>query len=242
MKVEHRLSTEAWKGYAGFLDQLLTETGAQKICEIGGGANPAIKPEVVGRRGLEYVVLDIAGEELAKAPPVYHKHVADVTKPGTELPAGCDLVFSKMLAEHVGDAPSFHANCLRMLRPGGRAFHFFPTLWAPPFILNWLVPESFSYWLLQKFQKGREREGNKGKFPARYQWCRGPTAAQLRRLESAGFEVERYIGFYGHEGYYQRRPFNLYLPVHRAVAERLRRGGWASLTSFAYAVLRKPAA
>src|ERR1700721_1406514 len=54
-----------------------------------------------------------------------------------------DLVFSKMLCEHLPDARTFHANCLRLLRPGARAVHFFPTLYTLPFVANRLIPEGF---------------------------------------------------------------------------------------------------
>ncbi|HTH48189.1 MAG TPA: methyltransferase domain-containing protein, partial [Candidatus Limnocylindria bacterium] len=230
MKIDYQHTDIAWQGYDAFLRQLILDTGARRICEIGGGANPAIPIDFVQQHGLDYLIVDISAEELAKAPTGYRTQVVDIARAGAAPAADCDLVFSKMLAEHVQDAAAFHQNCFALLRPGGRAFHFFPTLWAPPFVVNLLLPERLSYWILNRVQKGREKSGRMSKFPAYYQWCRGPIQSQLRRLQSVGFEIERYIGFFGHDGYYARFPL---LPkLHRKVTAFCQRNRLAALTSF----------
>ena len=47
-----------------------------------------------------------------------------------------------MLAEHVPDGYRFHSNLFELLKPGGVAFHFMPTLYSPPFVINRLLPET----------------------------------------------------------------------------------------------------
>jgi hypothetical protein len=235
--IEYRLTDEAWDGYKGFLEQLVVERRCSTICEIGGGANPALDQEFVRRHGLDYVIVDVSAEELAKAPAGYRTRVLDVSLAMTGEEGTYDLVFSKMLAEHVADAPMFHRNMCRLLRVVGTAFHFFPTLYSPPFVVNILLPERLTYWILNRIQKGREKSGRNAKFPAFYQWCRGPITQQFRRLESVGFTIRQYIGFFGHPGYYKRVP--ILERMHRAIAAWFQRHPVPLLTSFAYVVLEK---
>src|ERR671933_888293 len=49
------------------------------VCDLGGGANPMLSREERRHLGLAYVVLDIDGDELAKAPPDVEKVQADIT-------------------------------------------------------------------------------------------------------------------------------------------------------------------
>jgi SAM-dependent methyltransferase len=205
------------------------------VCEVGAGANPALDLEYICDRGLRYCIMDVSEEELAKAPDGYHKIVADICRPLVPGLGPFDLVFSKMLAEHIREPEQFHRNVHRLLRPGGVAFHFFPTLYALPFVVNLLLPEVASTLALRLLSP--RDEVRHGKFPAYYRWCRGPTKGVLRKLENVGYIVEEYAGFFGHN-YYRRIP--LMARVHAAVVTRLLRHPLPFLTSYAYAVLRKP--
>lgn len=220
------------------LERMVVDEGRRRIIEIGAGANPFFTIEFVRQHGLDYTLLDISQRELDKAPEGFHKVCADVC--ADRLPDECsgyDFAFSRMLAEHVPDGRRFHGNVYAMLGPGGRAFHFFPTLFAPPFVVNWILPESVSSALLQLLQPGRDPDGNLGKFPARYHWCRGPLASQVKKFESLGFDVIEYAGYYGHDAYYQKVP--PMLAVHRAISRMLKAHPVAALTSFAHVVLEK---
>jgi SAM-dependent methyltransferase len=233
--VSYGFFEEAWTGHAATLRRLIEHCGARSVCEIGGGANPALPLAYAAERGIDYAILDISPAELDKAPAGYRKLAADIA--GDRLPVAdrFDFVFSKMLAEHVASGRAFHRNVFRLLAPGGHAFHFFPTLYAPAFVANRLLPDDVSDLALQAFAP-RDRHRH-GKFPARYSWCRGPTPAQLERLAAVGYEVVSYRGFFGHD-YYRRIP-----PLHwasRRAAAYLCRHPWAPLTSFAFVLLRRP--
>jgi SAM-dependent methyltransferase len=216
---------------------MITHFGFQRIIEIGGGANPTLTPEFVAARGLEYTLLDISQVELDKAPTGYMKVCADICADDF-LPKGqYDFAFSRMLAEHVPSGEKFHRNIHSILRDGGYAFHFFPTLFAPPFVVNALLPEAAAEKLLHVVQPGRERSGNLGKFPARYSWCRGPLRSSIRRFEQLGYEVDEYLGFYGHGAYYQKIP--VLQNAHVRLSAALSRHPIPALTSFAQMVLIK---
>jgi SAM-dependent methyltransferase len=225
---------EAWKGHHAKLSGLVEMHGAKRLCDIGGGANPVLTEKYVAERGLDYTLLDISQEELDKAPPQYHKVRADICRPDTKLGGGFDLAFSKMLAEHVRDGEAFHSNVRDLLRPGGRAFHFYPTLYSPPFVANWLMPERLSSALLDLFAP-RDRVQH-GKFPALYSWCRGPIPSHIRRLEKLGYAIDEFRGFFGH-AYYRR------IPVARQISEAttawLQSHPVPHLTTFAFLVLRR---
>lgn len=175
--------------------------------------------------------MDISATELAKAPDCYEKIVADICS------RQLNFIFSRMLAEHVKDGAAFHGNVYRLLAPGGAAFHFFPTMWAPPFVLNRLLPERLGAAILHFIQSGRERGGRIGKFPAYYSWCRGPTLSQIARLKLLGYSVESYVGFFGHRGYYTKFP--VLLKFHDSIVRWLLAHPKPWLTSFAYLTLAK---
>ena len=182
------------------------DPAVKRICDIGGGANPLIGLGKAKAAGIEeYVVTDIDSEELAKAPDGYTKVHHDASSPWPDGVGSFDLVFSRYVAEHVPDPAAFHRTIFALLRPGGRAMHFFPTLYEPVFVFNKLAPEALTARLLHQAQEGREEGGDHQKFPAHYRWCRGATKSQLRRLQGIGFTVERYVTVFGH-GYFWKAP------------------------------------
>lgn len=209
--------------------------GFTRIVEIGAGANPTLSADFVASRGIEYTLLDISQSELDKAPVGYLKVCADICGDAPLLRRQYDFAFSRMLAEHVPNGEQFHQNIRSLLRDGGYAFHFFPTLFALPFLVNAALPETWAEKLLHLLQPGRERSGKLGKFPARYCWCRGPSRGQIRRFERLGYEVEQYLGFYGHGAYYQKIP--VLRDIHAWLSGVLSRHPVPALTSFAYVVL-----
>jgi SAM-dependent methyltransferase len=220
-----------------YVENLVLTAKAGSVCEIGAGANPALSPEFLARNPIDYLLIDNSREELAKAPDSYAKVHADITSDAFEPPGRYDVVFSLFLSEHISTPEAFHRNVFDLLEPGGTAFHAFSTLYAPPFLLNRLLPERLSERCLELLKPGREPAGNHAKFPAYYRWCEGPTPRQLRRLEQVGFQVEEYVGFFGH-GYFAK------FPRVQAAEDRLARFlckhplPW--LTSYAFVVLHRP--
>jgi len=227
----------AWDGYDQALRRLIERTGAVNVCEVGAGAAPLLSTTAIEDIGLHYTTVDVSVEELKKAPPGYSAVVADVAVPGARLGGKYDLILSRMLAEHIADPLAFHQNIFDALAPGGRAFHFFATFYSPPFVMNRILPERLGEAFVTAVWPSRSRAGSSRKFPALYRWCRGPTERQLSRFEAIGYEVEEYVGFFGHWYY---RPF-LPRALHRDIVNRgLLRLACPVLTSYAYVVLRRP--
>ena len=234
---QYRPSHNASADFEALVRELGSCDGCKHILEVGGGANPFLPLDFVQRHGIEYRVLDISADELAKGPTGYVKLVGDVCDPSLRLPERFDLIFSRMVAEHVRDGEVFHRNIQQLLVPGGVTVHIFPTLYAFPFLINGYFPEWLTSWLLDILQPGiRRKEGRQRKFPAYYSWCRGPSKRQFDRLGRLGYRVERYIGYFGHDGYYRRiKP--LYL-LNQWLSQMLLRHPLPLLTSYAIVVLR----
>lgn len=241
MKIEYYPTTKAYPMYLEKLKGLARKPDVIKVCDIGGGANPLFSKEQVEEYGLDYTVLDISAEELAKAPEKYNKIQADITDSNFSLDGEYDLVISKFLAEHISDAASFHQNIFSLLKDGGYSFHYFPTLYNLPFIANRLLPENLSYPILLFFQPHRVKEGKRGKFPASYNWCFGPTKKNIERFTSLGYSIEEYIGFFGHR-FYQKskilKPLDL---LEQLKMQLLLRYPVPLMTQFAQVMLRKEA-
>lgn len=215
------------------VEGLIARTGARRVCELGAGANPALSLEFVREHQLEFVITDVSSDELSKAPAGYESRVVDLNARHAEVPQGFELAFSREVVEHIREPEVFHRNVFSMLAPGGRAMHHFPTLYGLPFLANRLLPERLTSYLLERLDPARHRGGRHEKFPAFYRWCRGPTRRQVARFRSLGFEVEEYVGFFGH---------SYYAGLENRLAGWLVEHPQPLLTSYGCVVLRKPEA
>ena len=229
-----------WHRAPTFLENEIVRRGLVSVADLGGGANPLLPESFVRAQQLDYTVLDISSQELAKAPAHFNKIQVDVTAPTEEFAskvggAKFDLVFSHMLLEHVNNPLRAHQNIHSVLRPGGIAIHFFPSPNNLPLALNRLIPESISKRLLRIAQPERDVAGTQGKFPAYYAMCGNPSAELREQFEKMGYEVLQHTGFIGH-GYYNR------FPVIRDIEVAMRRvllGSGVALTSAILLILEK---
>ena len=235
-KISYDSSAILWSGYENFVIDIARRNGVRSVAELGGGANPILAKANLWDFAPRRAVFDISAEELDKAEGAVEKNVVDLSKPIKER-YDYDMVFSKMLCEHIADARSFHLNCLNMLRPGGLSVHFFPTLFSIPFVVNRILPEDLSRSILRRLQPGRLENPKLDKFPALYRWCVGPTKRTLRLYRSVGFEIEQWNAGFGHS-YYRR--VALLDAAERAKSRILIRHPVPLFTSFALIVLRKP--
>lgn len=233
-RVNYAITDPCCRSFIDLLDETITASGARFICDLGGGANPALDLEYLRRHRASCALLDISKSELDKAPAGYERIVADIAAPEFRWSgAPFDLVFSRMLAEHVRSGAQFHRNVRALLRPGGYAVHCFPTLYSLPFLVNRLVPEHLADRALRWIQP-RDRFQH-AKFKAYYSWCRGPQQRQLARFERVGFGVAEYRGLFGHPYFEHFGPLARWT---RRRAERDLLRPHPRRTSYAFVVLR----
>jgi SAM-dependent methyltransferase len=141
-----------------------------------------------------------------------------------------------MVFEHIPDVEAAWRNVHKLLKPGGVALAFFPTLYALPVLINHLIPERLSRALLFKLRSERGDNGGDPKFPACYDWCFGSErklAPMLRRAGFSDFVVQPFWGY----GYLDR------IPVLRMIDHSFNRAaaklGIKALTSYAWVLARK---
>jgi hypothetical protein len=195
-----------WALAGSFLTDMIDRHKPGLILEIGSGANPTLGIGDVVQRKLRYVTSDIDRHELLKAAPEYEALCLDLER--GPLPQGligqCDMIFSRMVNEHIRDGRHYHANIRTLLRPEGIAIHCSSTFYALPFVANSLMPADLTSRILNFFNP-RDREQHE-KFRAYYSWCRGPTAKMIRRFGEVGYDVLSYDGYFGHPYYHTRLP------------------------------------
>lgn len=207
-----------------------------RMMEIGGGRGPLLAPHEAHAAGVACTVNDISERELSLGPPDFAKAVFDVAGDiDPSLHGRFDLVISRMVMEHVRDAPRAWANIAALLAPGGVALAFHPTLYAPPFVINHLAPERMTAPLLRLFFSDRH-EGDFPKFPARYELCRADPGIVQPALRAAGFSEVLSAPFWG-DRYFRG------IPGLRAASDALsalaEARDWRLLASYAYTLGRK---
>ena len=138
-----------WNATAAYIKELISSHKLNSILEIGAGANPTISPEYINEFKLNSTISDI---ELQKADHIYNKLIADFSSK-VNISQKFDLVFSRMVGEHISDGETFHKNVYSILNKGGLSFHCFSTLYSFPFIINRFLPDKLSDLLLAKVPK-----------------------------------------------------------------------------------------
>lgn len=232
----------AWDNYEPTILALSQHYGLSRLCEIGGGRDPLFDAGQATRHGLSFTVNDIDAGELALTPPgvatARFDIAGDLSEPEARRGA-YDLMVSRMVFEHVGDVERAWTNIHALLAPGGVALAFFPTLWAPVFALNHVLPEKVSRGIVHALFPTRRDGGGDPKFPAFYDWCRGDPATLTPMLNRAGFRDVHVQRFWGH-GYFDRMPGMKQADhLFNALAARI---GWNFVTTYAFVVVRKDAA
>jgi SAM-dependent methyltransferase len=220
----------AWQNYKSVVLGLQAAFRFKSLMEVGAGRSPILSEREYKNLNAEYTVNDISPAELALAPNWTSKACFDISCPPPSAASSYDLIFSRMVFEHIRDAKAAYNAVYRLLKPGGICLSFFPTLYCLPFVVNYFSPERISHELQQKF----DPRGNP-KFPAYYNWCRS-TAFLKPRLLEVGFREVFVVAFYGHSYY---RVIPILRDINKRWTELARSKDWRPSSSFAYALVQK---
>ena len=224
-------------GYAQHCRQAgRTGDGLVRLLEIGGGRGPLLTPEEAAAAGIALTVNDIDARELSLAPAAFDKAQFNIAGDVEAAWAGrFDLIVSRMVFEHVKDAPRAWANVRALLAPGGVAMAFHPTLYAPPFVVNWLMPEILTARVLRFFFPGRHG-GDYPKFPARYEMCFADPVKVGSLLKRCGFSETLLAPFWGHR-YFRHIP--ILRDADAAFSGLAESRDWRAFCSYAYTIARR---
>jgi SAM-dependent methyltransferase len=225
-----------WDNYTRVIRHLAKSFCARRMLEIGAGRCPLFGIDELRSIDAELTVNDISVDELAHLPPGYRQACFDIAGDVDETQIGTiDLAFSRMVFEHVEDAHKAWSNVHAMLAPGGVALAFVPTLFALPFVTNFLLPDHLGERIAHLLDHARTDE-EQPVFPARYNWCFTLDAPMRRRLAGIGFAEVVIVPFYGHR-YYQRFP--VIRDLHRGFTALARTLDLRLLSTYAYIIVRK---
>lgn len=197
----------AFGTYRDKLSDIIRRFESPSILELGGGRTPSFLLEELPTNLASYTVNDISESELALTGPGYAKACFDATGDVSRFSNQYDVVFSRTLAEHVRSGKLMHENVLKLLKPGGIAFHMIPTLFCVPFVVNKLVPNAVGQGMLRVLNPHRREDhpDYQPVFKAHYSWCYGSRSRMERLLKSVGFSDVKIKTFYGHD-YFRRVP------------------------------------
>ena len=215
-------------GYGDTLKAVVATFPHADVLELGAGRRPSFTLDEMPSSIQSYTVNDISPEELALLPEGYDEACFDVSGDASNFRDHYDVVFSRFLAEHVPDGYAMHRNVHQVLRPGGVAFHLIPTLYAMPFVINKLLPERLTSWVLAKLSP---RRAINPKFPAHYSACYGNPEKMMRMLAKIGYSKIEIRNFYGHF-YYEKIPG--LRNVHRWFSDLAAKRNWVLLSTYAY--------
>lgn len=228
-------SVWAWDNLKHVISHLLAEFETPSILEIGGGRSPFFSHDEVIGLGISYTVNDISKEELDRLPQCYNTLCADIQAPDCDaIVREChyDVIFSRMVFEHLRDAPEAYSNVYRLLKPGGVVVNFFPTLFCLPFTINWLLPEWLTAPILRAMFPQRNPE-EIPKFPAYYSYCYSSEKRFEKLFKDIGYSEYVIFPFYGHD-YYRKIPG--VRNMGRAVTNLAQRYDWRLLTAYAFLI------
>jgi SAM-dependent methyltransferase len=210
--------------------------GLVRLLEIGGGRRPLLTPQQAQAAGITYTVNDISARELELGPREFGRALFDVAGGVDPKEHGRhDLIISRMVMEHVRDAARAWTNMANLLAPGGVALAFHPTLYAPPFVMNWLIPDRLTAPALKFFFSDRH-DGEFPKFPARYDLCIADPGVIEPAVNQAGFREALSAPFWG-DRYF--RHFPGVRTANDSLSALAEARDWRWLASYAYTIGRK---
>lgn len=187
------------------------------VLDIGSGRHPAVPAD---RRpvDVEYVGLDLSGDELVAAgPEAYTQAVeADATVLQGELVDRFDLVISWQVLEHVRDLRQTIENVRLYLRPGGTFVALFSGSWSAFGIVNKVLPHKLGKRIVEPIM--HRKEANTPVFPAYYNQC---YASALERIFTPWGDADIRPLFVGATYFSFARPvMRAYLLYENAIASR----------------------
>ncbi|MGI8663273.1 MAG: hypothetical protein ACR2LQ_08710 [Acidimicrobiales bacterium] len=217
--------------FDSIIDIAISMLDAKTVLEIGSGRRPLMPSRSVA----SYVISDIDEDELRLADTSYSRRLLiDIAgRLDDDSSIDADLLFSRSVLEHVDSGRRAFENTRLLLREGGVAIHFFPTLYSPPFVLNRLLPERLADRVL-RLVAPRDRTAHP-KFPARYSWCRSTKRMEVK-IRALGFTSVTLVPIWEFE-YLERVP--VLGAMARQICALFRRWNMRLFSAYALAVLER---
>lgn len=184
--------------------RIMNSVTDQRIVDVGGGHLCPFARHRQSDKRTQIVAVDILHSQVARNDAVDIGVVGDACR-GIPLRAEtADMIVTRSVMEHLPDTETFVREMSRVLKVGGRAVHVFPSRFAPFAILNQLLPNRLTKWLIDYvFPEWSDECG----FKTHYDNCYYPRVIQL--FEGNGFEIET-----AEYRYYQSIYFKFFVPLY----------------------------
>jgi SAM-dependent methyltransferase len=167
------------------------------VLDVGAGRQWHFEPSLKSRH-MVLIGFDIDSSEMEQNLLLDQKVSGDACASLGVPNQSVDLIMARAVIEHLHDNASFLTNANRALREDGRLIVTFASRHAPFALLNQLLPQRISEWLLSHLVPGTS--GLLG-FKAFYD--RASYREFKRLLVSSGFEVERAYASFFSAGYFR---------------------------------------
>jgi SAM-dependent methyltransferase len=175
----------------------LLERRPRYVLDVGAGRHWPFAPSLKGR-DMVLIGFDIDMTEMDQNTLLDRKICGDACKTLGVPDNSIDLIMARAVVEHLHDTASFLKNANRALRNDGHLIVTFASRHAPFAILNRLLPQRVSQWLLLQLVPGSS--GILG-FKAYYD--RASFREFRQSLSEASFEVESEYASYFSSGYFR---------------------------------------
>jgi SAM-dependent methyltransferase len=167
------------------------------VLDVGAGRQWHFEPSLK-TRGMVLIGFDIDSSEMAQNLLLDQKVSGDACASLGVPDQSVDLIMARAVIEHLHDNGAFLVNANRALREDGRLIVTFASKHAPFALLNQILPQRVSEWLLSRLVPGTS--GLLG-FKAFYD--RATYREFKRLLVNSGFEVESAYASFFSAGYFR---------------------------------------
>ncbi|WP_155948759.1 bifunctional 2-polyprenyl-6-hydroxyphenol methylase/3-demethylubiquinol 3-O-methyltransferase UbiG [Mycobacterium sp. URHB0044] len=174
----------------------LLQREPKTVLDVGAGKQWHFSPSLKGR-GMNLIGFDIDDAEMEENALLDQKICGDACKSLGVPDQSVDLIMGRAVIEHLHDTASFLTSANRALREDGHLIVTFASRYAPFAILNRILPQRVSSWLLFHLVPGSSGVLGFDAFYDRAGFCEFKQA-----LTDAGFEIEEEYASYFSASYY----------------------------------------
>jgi SAM-dependent methyltransferase len=180
----------------------LLQLEPKTVLDVGAGKQWHFIPSLKGWN-MNLIGFDLDQAEMAENALLDHKISGDACK-GLGVPdQSVDLIMGRAVIEHLHDTASFLSSANRALRDDGRLIVTFANRYAPFAILNRMLPQRVSGWLL-----GHLVPGSSGILGFKAFYDHASYCEFKQSLTDAGFKIEE-----EHASYFSTSYYSFFLPL-----------------------------
>jgi SAM-dependent methyltransferase len=174
----------------------LLQLEPKTVLDVGAGKQWHFTPSLKGPN-MKLIGFDIDHAEMAENALLDQKICGDACKSLGVPDQSVDLIMGRAVIEHLHDTASFLKSANQALREDGRLIVTFANRYAPFAILNRILPQRVSHWLL-----GHLVPGSSGILGFNAFYDRASFREFKQSLSDAGFEIEEEYASYFSTSYY----------------------------------------